>query len=211
MPFEPISPRDFCATIAGNGSPRLAREFARFEFADPAAWPIADGMIHEGPLVLTGSFTPPSVNTLITGDLDVAGLVDCDTGYDAGGLLVVLGNVSCGMFSGHFGASAFVDGDLDAWQFMLTAFEDSAFVVAGQLRTRFHYGWDIAVHVGNGARVEYGDGYCLPLGSRDATADAIMPRHDRDTSRRLLAGGDVDEDIGLDLQELIKDGRTPFR
>ena len=211
MPFEQISPQDFCATIARNGSPAMANEFARFEFADPKAWPIADGMIHRGPLVLTGSFTPPSVNTLITGDLDVAGLIDCDTGYDAGGLLVVLGNVSCAMFSGHVGASAFVDGDLDAWQFMLTAFEDSAFVVAGQLRTRFHYGWDIAVNVGNGARVEYGDGYCLPLGYRDPVKESIVPRHDRDTSRQLLAGGDVDEDIGFDLLERIREGRSPFR
>ena len=209
--FEPISPQDFCATMAERGSPALAREFAGTTLADPASWPTDEVVVHRGPLTLAGGFRPPAFNTLILGDLVAEGFVDADDGNDAGGLFVVIGNVACDVFAGHFGKYTFVDGNLDARRMILSSFADSALFVTGNLRTHFFYGWDICAQVGGRAEMEYGDGYCLPFGCRDAEREAIRPRHDAETSRRLLNVRDTEEDVIFDLLELLRAGRSPFR
>jgi hypothetical protein len=215
--FEPISPRDFCDAISRRGSPALAREFARFTVADPASWQLpAETLVHHGPLTLMDGFKPPAFNTLILGDLFVEGFVHAEEArpYDGGGLFVVIGNVECDVFAGQFGKQTFIDGNLEATQIILNAFEDSSLTVAGNLRTRFFYGWDIWANVGGRAEMEYGNGYCLPFGFRDAGREAIRPRHDVAASERLLNMPDIGEEgrlILYDLLELARAGRSPFR
>ncbi len=212
--FEPVSPRDFCAAISRRGSPALAREFARFTVADPACWRLpAETLVHHEPLTLMDGFKPPAFNTLILGDLFVERLVHAEEArpYDGGGLFAVIGNVECDVFAGQFGKQTFIDGNLEATQMILNAFEDSSLTVAGNLRTRFFYGWDIWANVGGRAEMEYGNGYCLPFGVRNAEREAIRPRHDVETSQRLLNVPDTDEDIIFELLELVRGGRSPFR
>jgi hypothetical protein len=131
--------------------------------------------------------------------------------YDAGGLFVVIGNVECDVFAGQFGKQIFIDGNLEATQMILNAFEDSSLTVAGNLRTRFFYGWDIWANVGGRAEMEYGNGYCMPFGVRNAEREAIRPRHDVETSQRLLNVPATDEDVIFELLELVRGGRSPFR
>jgi len=59
--------------------------------------------------------------------------------------------------------------------------------------------------------MEYGHGYCLPFGYSDAIREAIHPRHDVETSLRLLAVDKPGEDIMFDLVDLVRAGRSPFR
>jgi len=134
--FVPISPEAPCAAIVERGSPTLRREFARYDIADPARWGNTEALVHHGPLTLHDGFTATALHTLILGDLFVEGCVDTDDGHDAGGLFVVIGNVECDQFIGHFGKCIFVDGNLEATQIVLNAFEDSALSVTGNLRTR---------------------------------------------------------------------------
>jgi hypothetical protein len=209
--FAPITPAAFCAAIIERGSLALKREFARYTVADPKTWHKAETVVHRGPLTLGDGFKVPALHTLILGDLFVEGFVDADDGHDAGGVLVVIGNVECDVFAGQFGKCTFIDGNLEVTQLLLNSFADSSLCVTGSLRTHFFYGWDICAEVGGRAEMEYGDGYCLPFGHRDATHEAISPRHGAETSRRLLAVDNTGEDIIFDLLDLVRTGRSPFR
>jgi hypothetical protein len=209
--FVPISPEAFCAAIAEQGSAAVRREFARYDVADPATWGTIEARVHDGPLTFHAGFTAPALQTLVLGDLFVEGCVDTDDGHDHGGLFVVIGNVECDQFIGHFGKCVFIDGNLEVTQIILNAFEDSSLSVTGNLRTRFFYGWDMCGEVGGYADMEYGHGYCLPFGHSDATRQMIKPRHDVETSLRLLAIEKPGEDIGFDLVDLVRAGRSPFR
>ena len=86
-------------------------------------------------------------------------------------------NVTCGAFAGTYGKCAFIDGNLVACDLILNSFEDSALVIAGNLRTRFYYGQDIWAEVGGSAEMEFGDGYCLPIGYTEAAAEVIEQEH----------------------------------
>ena len=212
--FEPISPRDFLAGIELHGSASLREQFNRLTVSDPSTWPQlgpADTRVHRGALRVAGGFRPPAFNTLILGDLTVDGLLDCDDGYDAGGILVVVGRVACEVFASHFGKCTLIDGDLDATRLIINAFPDSALVVTGTLRTNFFYGWDIWAEVGGGAEMAFGEGYCLPIGYQNAAAEVIEPRHDIQASRRLLNVLDTDQHVGFQLLDLVRAGRSPFR
>lgn len=72
---------------------------------------------------------------------------------------------------------------------MLNAFSDSSLVVIGNLRTRFFYGLDIWAEVGGRVEMDYGEGYCLPLGYRNAAREAQRPRHSARTFNRRRASG----------------------
>ena len=142
-------------------------------------------MLHLGHLKSTGHFRAPGFFTLITGNLHVDGIVDLQTpdGFDEGGLFVVLGDLICHSFFNEYGKCTFVDGKLDARDLLVNAFGDSSLVVTRHLCTNFFFGEDIWADVGGGASMEYGVGYCLPIGFTAAAAEAITPRHGR--RRRL--------------------------
>ncbi len=137
---------------------------------------------------MNGHFRAPGFCTLITGDLHVDGIVDLQNpdGYDEGGLFIVLGDVICHSFFNEYGKCTFVDGKLEARDLLVNAFEDSALVVTRHLRTNFFYGEDIWAEVGGSATMEYGEGYCLPIGYTADAVEAIMPKQDEEASLSLL-------------------------
>lgn len=209
--FEPITPAAFCEAVTSKASPLLAREWDRYTVSNPDSWYPDCSLVHRGS-VSVASFRAPEFNTLIFGDLSVEGLLDLSAGYEQGsGVFVVLGNVTCRDFVGERCDQVFVDGDMTVPGILLNAFSDSSMTVAGCLRTRFFYGWDIWATVGRGAEMEYGDCYCLPVGYDDAASQAIRPRHDTNTSRKLLVCDELRDDICPDLSTLLRSGRSVFR
>jgi len=120
-------------------------------------------------------------------------------GYDEGGLFIIVGNVRCTAFSGHCGKCTFVDGDLNASELILNAYEDSSLVVTGDLKTKLFYGKDIWAEVGGVADFEYGEGYCLPIGWRDAARQLIEAR--RDTPAHLVLQPDLVDESALNTYE----------
>jgi Leucine-rich repeat (LRR) protein len=186
------------AVESSPSSRKFKEQYARFA-------PSRDDhyFVHRGPLTLSGSFTAPGFCTLIIGDLTVEGLVDLDNPeeFDEGGLFIVIGNVSCRAFSGHYGKCAFVDGNLVASELILNAYEDSSLVVTGDLRTKLFYGEDIWAEVGGVAEMEYGEGCCLPIGYQDARQ---MIRPQRNTESHLVLDPDVLNDRNsLKLEEAL--------
>ncbi len=189
--FEQVSREEFNLAIeASMASATFREQFARYE---PQYYEGADGpdcMIHLGPLKVQGNFEAPGFFTLITGDLHVDGIVDLhnpyDKGFDEGGLFVVLGDVVCDAFFNEYGKCSFVDGTLQARDLLVNAFGDSSLVVMRSLKTHFFYGKDQWAEVGGDAQMEYGHGYCLPIGYRKAASQQIVPRHGREASLKLL-------------------------
>lgn len=196
--FEQVTPDEFDAAIASSPSSQtFKQQYARYQ-------PDRDDhcFIHRGSLTRPGHFAAPGFCTLIIGDLNVDGFVDLDNpeGFDEGGVFIVIGNVSCAAFSGHYGKCTFIDGNLIASDVILNAYEDSSLMVAGDLKTKLFYGWDIWAEVGGAAHFEYGQGYCLPIGYRDASAQAIRARSS--TPAHLVLDPDfVDHDDGLKIYE----------
>jgi hypothetical protein len=212
--FEQVTEDEFDDAIESSPSSRTFKEqYARLS-------PRRDDhcFIHRGPLTLRGHFAAPGFCTLIIGDLTVDGFVDLSNPerYDEGGLFIVIGNVSCTAFAGHFGKCTFIDGNLIASEVILSFHEDSSFVVTGDLKAKLFYG---RAKVGGVADFEYGDGYCLPIGYTNASAQSIHARRGRDTPAHLVLP-DADErmrrgesilrserDIGRVLTELSALGK----
>jgi hypothetical protein len=188
--FEQVTEDEFDDAIESSPSSQTFKEqYARFS-------PHRDDhcFIHRGPLILQEHFAAPGFCTLIIGDLTVDGFVDLSNPerYNEGGLFVVIGNVSCTAFAGEFGKCTFIDGNLIASEVILNQYEDSSLVVTGDLKTKLFYGWDIWAEVGGVADFEYGDGYCLPIGYRNASAQSIHAR--RDTPAHLVLRPDILDD-----------------
>jgi hypothetical protein len=216
--FEEVTPEEFAALIASSPcSDVFRREFARFSPRCYEGWDGPDFRVRRGDLALAGDLDDGGFFTLILGDLSVGGLIDLqnpyDKGFDEGGLFVIIGNVSCKYFANEYGKCAFVDGALEAKEAIIAAFEDSALVVTGDLRTRFFYGCDIWAEVGGAARMEYGDGYCLPIGYSAPAREAIRPRNSRESSMRLLDWSAGDDEImpPTDFLKRIRAGAPIFK
>jgi len=95
---------------------------------------------------------------------------------------------------------------------IVNAFEDSSLIVTGSLKTKFFYGKDIWATVGGTADMEYGIGYCLPIGYTNAAAQAVRPRHDKESSTALLAIPDADDDyVGREIVDALKQGQPLFK
>jgi hypothetical protein len=209
-PFEQVSMDVFDDAIARSPlSPAFKPKIARF-----SPYQEDHCFIHRGPLLVAGHFEAPGFCTAVLGDLDVSGVVDLNNpeGFDEGGLFIVVGNVTCKGFVNHYGKYAFVDGDLVASDVIVNSHEDASLVVIGNLKTKFFYGEDIWAEVGGAADMEFGSGYCLPIGYRDAARQAIRPRHDRETSMALLAIGKSDDSyLQGEFIKALKQGRSIFK
>jgi hypothetical protein len=184
--FEQVTREEFDRAIEqSRGSAVFRKQYARFA---PSWFDEAECMVHLGHLKTEGHFRAPGFFTLITGDLHVDGIVDLQNpeGFDEGGLCVVLGDMICKSFFNEYGKCTFVDGKLEASDLLCNDFGDSALVVTGDVKTKFFYGRDLWAEVGGRASMEYGDGYCLPIGYTAAAAQAIYPKHSAAASRALL-------------------------
>jgi hypothetical protein len=185
MAFEQVSMDEFDKRIARSPSSKVFKKrIARF-----SSYCADHCFVHHGALLVPGHFTAPGLCTLVIGDLDVGGVVNLNNpdGFDEGGVFIVIGNVTCKGFANHYGKSSFVDGDLVASDVIVNAFEDSSLVVTGNLKTKFFYGRDIWAEVGGRADMKYGNGYCLPIGYKNAAEQAIEPQHDLESSMGVLA------------------------
>jgi hypothetical protein len=212
MAFEKVTRAEFEGIIAGSGSEIFQKLIGRYDIALRSHDP-DDCVVHRGPLSAKKLLQAPAFATIVLGDLTVDGLVDLGNpeGLDEGGLFLVFGNVSCGAFAGTYGKCTFIDGNLVARDLILNSFEDSALVITGNLRTRFFYGQNIWAEVGGAAEMEFGDGYCLPIGYTEAAEQAIEPRHDRDASLRRLAFDDTDYIEPQAFLEKLRSGQSVFR
>ena len=70
---------------------------------------------------------------------------------------------------------------------------------------------DIWAEVGGSAEMEFGDGYCLPIGYDEPADQAIEPKHDRDASLRRLAFDDTDYIEPHEFLERLRNGQSVFR
>ncbi len=195
--FETLDAAGFDDALRrSKASPLFRAQYARFKIDKPYGAAETAYAFHSGPLKVEGDFRAPGFITLIAGDLTVGGLVDLTNPeqgrYDEGGAFIVLGNLFCGCFSGHYGKCSFVDGTLEAKELLVNAYEDSSLVVTGDLRTRFFYGDDIWAEVGGAARMDYGVGYCLPIDYVQAALQSVRPLHDEAMSRRMIGQLDTD-------------------
>jgi hypothetical protein len=208
--FEQVSPAVFDHLIATTPSSKnLKKQLARFR-------PHRDDhcFVCREPLLVHGHFETPGFCTLVLGDLDASGIVDLRNpeGFDEGGLFIVIGNVTCRAFVNHYGKCSFIDGDLVASDVIVNSHEDSSLVVIGNLKTNFFYGQDIWAEVGGAADMEYGKGYCLPIGYKNAAREAIEPRYDPETSMKLLAVGKSENAyLEGEIVAALKQGRSIFK
>lgn len=197
-----------------SASPLFRELMARLvSFKESMDWQAA---IHEGSLRVEGSLTAPALCTLIMGDVDVADVLDarCDADYDGEGLFIVIGTVRCRHFISGYNTCSIIDGDLAASESLLNGFEDSGLWVTGTLRTRLFIGADIWAEVGAGAVMDYGDGYCLPIGYRSAGAEAIHPLHNEQETARIVVPRPNPDGYLFDVEqfvELIRAGQPIFR
>lgn len=194
-----------------SASPSFIEQLARFEPFDRLI--DQDAAIHDGNLATDGVFRAPALCTLVTGNL-TAGIIDLSAGFDAGGLFIVLGDVACHHFIGHYGVQCFIDGDLTAKESILTGFEDSSMNVIGTLRTRLFVGADIICEVGCGADIDYGVGCCAPLGYEHTGEPFILPRYDETAAARIVAVAHEPTGFALDVEkcaDLVRSGLPLFR
>jgi len=200
--FRSVDGKQFEDAIAAcPASPAFRRQFARFGPFRP--WMDVQAVIHDGALKVSGSFKVPGYCTLIVGDLDVDGVIDLRSDFDEGGLLVVIGNATCRHFISEYARYSFIDGDLAARDSIMNGFGDSGLSVIGSLRTRLFIGCDIWAEVGAGAVMDYGVGYCLPIGYTDAEAAAIEPRHDESETARIVVPQPNEEGYLLNVEQFV--------
>jgi hypothetical protein len=211
--FRSVSRQEFKDALANSAaSPAFREVYGRFISFDNLL--DNEAMVHDGDLRVQGSFRVPALCTMITGDLIVDDVIDLQTDYDAGGLFIVLGNVRCRHFISEYEAQGFIDGDLEARDAIINGFSDSSLNVIGTLRTRLFIGCDIWASVGAGAIIDYGVGYCLPIGYSNAGAEAIEPQHDEDATVRIVTPAPKSEGYLFEADtfaELIRAGRPIFK
>jgi hypothetical protein len=213
--FKTVSVADFNSILAAaNASDDFRACFRRFVNFSPAV--AAGAAVHAGDLEIDGNWRVPAFCTLVTGHLTVSGILDLQNpeGFDEGGLLIVLGNVLCRHFIGEYGKCSFIDGDLEAHHSVMNGFGDSSLCIMGGLSTRLFIGCDIWAEVGAGATMDYGVGYCLPLGYTDAARQAISPRHSEAETARILRASPRGNGYLFEVDQFtrdIREGREIFR
>jgi len=126
-------------------------------------------------------------NLLVVGNIKAKWL---DAQYkddgDEGGSLFVMGAVTCDYFSTYYSKIIAIAGDLKAHRILNNAFEDSALIVKGDLTTEYFYGVDVWADVEGTAYMEYGNGYCLPMGWPETSRETFEPEHSESQSRAFL-------------------------
>lgn len=130
------------------------------------------GMIHHGNLRIDGDFTPTSPLTAVFGDLEVTGRVSTQevAGGDGNATLIVFGGLTCATLVNDWASLILVSQSAKITEWAFASMEDSTFFVGGDFETPLFVGYDIAVIVGNVARMKAGIGYAMgidPTGNFD--------------------------------------------
>ena len=182
--------REVVGIIKARGSSTLLAAFERFD--QKLIRRICKQGVRVVDVPVKHRLQTDGVPTLVIGDVDCS-LVDLTVsadGDDCESLLVVLGNIRCDNFVNAYDTAVFVDGDLAAQSAIVNGFEHASLTVVGKLSTSLFVGFDIWAEVGRGADMEYGHGYCLPIGwersgDGDASRQVIRPARSKEetTSR----------------------------
>jgi hypothetical protein len=198
--FESVTAEQFAAAISESpASHTFRRVLGRLDRAMLfGGGRGANYIIHRGTLKLAHRFSPPAYHTLLIGDLVVDGVVDAH--YHG-----------CDVFANDYAKGTIIDGNLTASELILNAYEDAGLWVSGDLKTHFFFGEDIWAEVGGKAEMTYGDGYCLPIGYSDASADAVWPEHDLETSLGQLNFPDTGALDAGRFKKLLASGDHLFR
>ncbi|HWU81696.1 MAG TPA: hypothetical protein VN158_16720 [Caulobacter sp.] len=135
---------------------------------------------YDGDLAIEGDFTPPTLVSVVDGDLRVSGKLSTESvdGMDGHATLIVFGDLRCGGLVNDWASLLVVTGSLIADEWIFAAREDSALVVGGDLRTPIFVGADKWASVGGSAWMEDGYGYAVALASFDDASGApqVHPR-----------------------------------
>ena len=213
--FRPVKSAEFNAALRDSpASARFRDTYAKLMNFD--AWIDQDAVVHVGDIRRSGSFSSAALCTLIIGDVEIDGTIDLgpEGGHDEGGLFIVIGNVTCRNFIGHYGKCCLIDGDLVATDAIINAFGDSGLWVVGSLRTKLFIGADIWAEVGGRPFMDYGVGYCLPLGYDGEEDMALYPAHDEDETAAVVVPEPSDDGYAWsaeDFAPLIRAGKPIFR
>jgi hypothetical protein len=173
-----------------------------------------DGLctFHEGDLHVAGNFRAPAANVLVLGDLVVGGQLETSChDADEGGCFIVTGSVETRVLLNRHEKTMIVGGDLTAKDMLFNAFEHTLLYVACSLSTYFYYGLDIWAEFGVRADMEFGIGYCLPLGYTAPGLQAVYPRFDAAHSLRRLALPAGKKATEENVLAMIRSGRPLFR
>lgn len=211
--FREISCEDFDRLLAGApASAAFDAVLARYEdYLAAFDRRYLDAAVQEGDLHLAQDLKAPAFFTLVLGDLSVDGILDLRGAYDRGGVLTVIGSVRCTHFISDIDAQVFIDGDLDATEAVIAGFEDSSLNIVGTLRARLFIGNDIGANVGDGAFVDFGDGYCTGL---EGIGPVIRPRHGRLETVAALVPVAQNEGYAFDADDIgnwIRAGKPLFK
>ncbi|WP_298779485.1 hypothetical protein [uncultured Polaribacter sp.] len=125
-------------------------------------------------------------------------------GYDEGGSIFITGNVDCSYFSNHYGKLIVIGDSLKVNKILDNAFEDSALIIKNNLTTEYFNGLDIWAEAGGFIKIEYGDGYCLPLGYTNAKEQAVKPKNSESESHQFLGIEDKITEYG-DRESLVRE------
>ena len=147
-----------------------------------------------------------ALNLLVIGNIQAIWLNTGNNykGYESGSLFVT-GNIDCDYFSNSYGKLIIIGNSLHAKKILNNKFEDSTLKVQRNLTTAYFYGADMYAEVGENVQIEYGEGYCLPIGYKNAKKEYISPKHNEEESRRFLGLDEEDEELmEIRINEFIK-------
>jgi hypothetical protein len=182
-----VTPEQFVALLKRHGSSALMAWLDRIDLRRLLRGSGSYG-VHDGNIEKSGKWNPESEHLLVLGTITSQSVssVSPSSSSDEGGSLWVLGDLTCKHFANSYGKAVFIDGSMAVSGIAVNAFEDASLVVTGDLQAKFYYGSDIWVEVGGDISLEYGLGYALPLGYRNAGEQAVYPSHDKEASMTLL-------------------------
>ncbi len=127
-------------------------------------------------IIVVGNIKTKWLNTINNDEL----------GYDEGGSLFITGTVECDYFSNHYGKLIVMSNSLTVNKILDNAFEDSTLIIQKNLTAEYFNGLDIWAEVGGFVKIEYGDGYCLPISYTNAEEQAVKPKHSENESHNFL-------------------------
>lgn len=187
--MKQVTTQEFIDYLKAKGSPFLRSQLERYDIEMVLGDYDDLCYIHEGDLTLGDDWQPAAANLIVAGSILSSSFVNAQSSLgevDEGGSLWVLGNINCQHFANYYGKTVFVDGDMTASGIVVNAFQDAGLIVIGNFDCHYFYGIDIWVEAGGKIKIEYGEGYGLPIGYTDAPAQAVDPRHSKEESLDLL-------------------------
>lgn len=145
--------------------------------------------IYIGDIENSEILTFDALNIIVVGNIKTKWLNavnNYDLGYDEGGSLFITGTVECDYFSNHYGKLIILNDSLLVNRILDNAFSDSTLIIRYNLTAEYFNGLEMWAETGSFIDIQYGDGFCLPLGYTNAKDQAIRPTHSEKESHKFL-------------------------